>query len=211
MIDLAALDFAKGGGFVTVVTRDARSGTLLMVARADHTAIERSIADGEMWYHSRTRGLWHKGATSGNVQRLVSLDADCDGDVVLASVVPAGPSCHTGTESCFGDAGRHERMIDRLTDRIESRRREGSESSYTRRLFADRNLRLKKIGEESAELVVACADRDTERAVEEAADLLYHTLVALAEVGANWTAVEACLARRAQSPTASTQRPVVDG
>jgi phosphoribosyl-ATP pyrophosphohydrolase/phosphoribosyl-AMP cyclohydrolase len=174
MIDLAALDFAKGGGFVTVVTRDARSGTLLMVARADHTAIERSIADGEMWYHSRTRGLWHKGATSGNVQRLVSLDADCDGDVVLASVVPAGPSCHPGTES-------------------------------------DRNLRLKKIGEESAELVVACADRDTERAVEEAADLLYHTLVALAEVGANWTAVEACLARRAQSPTASTQRPVVDG
>src|SRR5919202_1071288 len=99
---LAALDFSKGGGLVTVVTQDARTGAVLMVAHADRDALERTLATGEMHYRSRTRGLWHKGATSGNVQRVVSLAADCDGDTVLARVAPAGPACHTGAVSCFG-------------------------------------------------------------------------------------------------------------
>src|SRR6476646_8457009 len=103
MLDLDALDFAKGGGLVTVVTQDATSGAVLMVAHADREALERTIATGEMHYRSRTRGLWHKGATSGNVQRMLSLSLDCDGDAVLARVQPAGPSCHTGSVSCFGD------------------------------------------------------------------------------------------------------------
>ena len=97
MLDLAALDFTKGGGLVTVVTQDARPGAVLMVAHADREALERTLATGEMHYRSRTRGLWHKGATSGNAQRVVSLAADCDGDAVLARVHPAGPACHTGT------------------------------------------------------------------------------------------------------------------
>ena len=101
--DLDALDFAKGGGLVTVVAQDARSGAVLMVAHADREAIARTLATGEMHYRSRTRGLWHKGATSGNVQRVVSLALDCDGDAVLARVLPAGPACHTGATSCFGD------------------------------------------------------------------------------------------------------------
>ena len=93
-LDLDALNFEKNGGTVTVVTQDARTGAVLMVAAADRRALERTIVTGEMHYTSRTRGHWHKGATSGNVQNVRSLTADCDGDVVLARVVPAGPACH---------------------------------------------------------------------------------------------------------------------
>src|SRR3954471_6893392 len=103
MLDLDALDFAKGNGLVTVIAQDALSGVVLMVAHADREALERTIATGEMHYRSRTRGLWHKGATSGNIQRLISFSADCDNDAGPARVAPAGPACHTGARSCFGE------------------------------------------------------------------------------------------------------------
>src|SRR5688572_28529922 len=95
--DLKTLDFAKGGGVVTVVTVDDVSGRVLMVAQADREALERTLATGEMHYRSRSRGLWRKGETSGNVQAVVHLARDCDGDAVLARVRPAGPACHNGT------------------------------------------------------------------------------------------------------------------
>ena len=104
MLDLNTIDFAKGGGTVTVIAQDTVTGAVLMVAQADREALERTIATGEMHYRSRSRGLWHKGATSGNVQRVVSLTADCDGDAVLARVLPAGPACHTGERTCFSGA-----------------------------------------------------------------------------------------------------------
>jgi phosphoribosyl-ATP pyrophosphohydrolase/phosphoribosyl-AMP cyclohydrolase len=90
--DLEQLDFAKGGGLVTVVAQHAESGAVLMVAHADRGALERTLNTGEMHYRSRARGEWHKGATSGNVQRVVELRYDCDGDAVLATVLPAGPA-----------------------------------------------------------------------------------------------------------------------
>ena len=183
-LDLDALDFARSGGLVTVVTQDARTGVLLMVAHADRDALARTLETGEMHYRSRSRGPWHKGATSGNVQRVVSLSADCDGDAVLARVVPAGPACHTGAPSCFGDDALGADALGAL-GRTLARRAHGapSASSYTSRLLGDRNLRLKKIGEEAAELVTACADGDAARATEEATDLLYHALVALRALG----------------------------
>src|SRR5258708_25898354 len=101
-LDLETIDFEKGAGVVTVIAQDSATGDVLMVAHADREALERTIASGEMHYRSRTRGPWHKGATSGNVQRVVSLTLDCDGDAVLARVAPAGPACHTGQRSCFG-------------------------------------------------------------------------------------------------------------
>src|ERR671914_2471594 len=104
---LPDLDFSKGDGLVTVIAQDARTGAVLMVAGADREALERTIATGEMHYRSRTRGLWHKGGTSGNVQRVVSLSADCDGDAVLARVIPAGPACHNGSTTCFGAGAAH--------------------------------------------------------------------------------------------------------
>jgi len=200
-IDLDALDFEKGSGSVTVVAQDALSGAVLMVAHADREALERTLATGEMHYRSRTRGLWHKGATSGNTQRVVSLAADCDGDAVLARVIPAGPACHTGTTSCFSDAAYPVETLGVLDATIEARRTSedapAERPSYTRRLLADRNLRLKKLGEETAELVTACADGDGGRAAEEASDLLYHTLVALRALGVGIDDVRRILEQRA--------------
>lgn len=201
MLDLDALDFVKGGGTVTVVAQDAITGAVLMVAAADREALERTIATGEMHYRSRSRGLWHKGATSGNVQRVVSLHADCDADAVLARIDPAGPACHTGTVSCFGaDAQRADELS--TLDAVIARRAGGTPSgapSYTRRLLDDRNLRLKKLGEEAAELAVACADGNRAQAAEEAADLLYHVFVALRGVGASLADIRVVLRGRAES------------
>ncbi len=196
--DLDRLDFSKGNGLVTVVTQDVVSGRILMVAHADREALERTMATGEMHYRSRTRGLWHKGATSGNTQRLVRLTTDCDADTVLAQVLPAGPACHTGAVSCFGDAADSADVLSRLDGIIASRAAATTEagSGYTTKLLSDRNLRLKKLGEEATELAVACADGDRERAVDEAADLVYHTLVALRAVGASLDDVRRALAAR---------------
>ena len=209
MFDLQQLDFDKGNGLVTVVAQDAATGRVLMVAHADREALERTVATGEMHYRSRTRGLWHKGATSGNVQQVVSLAADCDGDAVLARVVPAGPACHTGAGTCFAQAGPPEADAgDALTAldatiaaRANATRPDApsdARPSYTQRLLADRNLRLKKLGEEAAELVTACADADAERAAEEGADVVYHTLVALRAVGVSLDDVRRVLADRAR-------------
>ncbi|HVT40049.1 MAG TPA: bifunctional phosphoribosyl-AMP cyclohydrolase/phosphoribosyl-ATP diphosphatase HisIE [Gemmatimonadaceae bacterium] len=199
MLDLNQLDFAKGNGVVTVVAQDARTGVVLMVAHADRDALERSITTGEMHYRSRTRGLWHKGGTSGNVQRVVSLTADCDGDAVLARVIPAGPACHTGAQSCFGSDALKPDALAVLDATITERASLGDaqpQSSHTRRLLNDRNLRLKKIGEEAAELVTACADDDVVGAREETADIIYHALVALRAVGGSLSDVQEVLAAR---------------
>lgn len=215
MLDLSALDYDKNGGLITVVTQDAATGTVLMVAHADRAAVERTLASGEMHYFSRTRGLWHKGATSGNTQRVVSLACDCDGDVLLARVVPNGPACHTGSVSCFvgpesmGDAlsaldatiaGRAESAeVDNshATRTPRAKTPAGEAQSYTVQLLEDRNLRLKKLGEEAAELIAACADGDLPRATEEVADLLYHALVALRAAGGSLSDVQRVLAKRA--------------
>ena len=202
-LDLSALNFEKGNGLVTIVTQDARSGAVLMIAHADREALERTIETGEMHYRSRTRGLWHKGATSGNTQRVIALLPDCDGDAVLARVTPAGPACHTGATSCFGADALSADTFGSLDATIERRAAESTppsaRPSYTRKLLGDRNLRLKKIGEEAAELVLACADEDVARASEEAADLIYHALVALHAVGARVADVRRVLANRVRT------------
>ena len=201
MLDLDTLDFAKGGGLVTVVAQDARTGVVLMVAHADREALERTVTTGEMHYHSRTRGLWHKGGTSGNVQRVVELAVDCDRDAVLARVKPAGPACHTGALTCFG-AGAGVGASDALgtldaTIAARVNDAPGTGTGYTQRLLADRNLRLKKIGEEASELVTACADGDAARATAETADLIYHAFVALHAVGGSLDDVRTVLDARA--------------
>jgi phosphoribosyl-AMP cyclohydrolase / phosphoribosyl-ATP pyrophosphohydrolase len=244
MLDLSSLNFEKGSGLVTVVTQDAVTGAVLTVAHADREALERTIATGEMHYRSRTRGLWHKGATSGHTQRVVSLTADCDGDAVLARVDPRGPACHTGQVSCFGDRGVAADALGELDATIAHRKsplstrnvglrgtgaypsfdvitptptsspmfRPKSESpaagepprvSYTQKLLDDRNLRLKKLGEEAAELVTACADGDADRAVEESVDLIYHLLVNLHSLGATLDEVRREVAKRAGTSNGS--------
>ena len=173
-------------GLLPVIAQDAEDGRVLMLAWANREALERSLAGGELTFWSRSReALWTKGETSGNVLHLVSLHADCDGDTVLARVSPAGPACHTGDPTCFG--GGTEPLSEStlpgvwrtLVDRAEAR----PEGSYTVRLLDDPNLRVKKLGEENAELIQALVQGDGSRAVEEAADLLYHALAALLAAG----------------------------
>jgi len=195
---LAALNFEKGGGLVPVVAQHAHTGEVLMLAYANREALERTLATGTMCYYSRSRdALWCKGETSGNTQRLVSLHADCDADAVLARVEPAGPSCHTGARSCFSAPP----TIAALADVLASRKTSPPAGSYTARLFGDRNLRLKKLGEEATELALACVTGETERVAEEAADLLYHALVACAAAGVEAADVLAALDRRLPAPT----------
>lgn len=208
MLDLSTLDFSKGDGLVTVVAQDATTGAVLMLAHADHEALERTIETGEMHYRSRSRGLWRKGDTSGNVQRVVSLSADCDGDAILARVIPAGPACHAGATSCFGTDALRPDALSELAATVANRAAAAGEPdsatpSYTRRLLGDRNLRLKKIGEEAAELVVALADEDRARAAEEGADLIFHTFVGLHDVGVSLDDLRRVLARRAHRSSAA--------
>lgn len=217
--DLDAVRFDEGRGLVPVVTQDAGVGTVLMVAWADREALERTLETGWMHYHSRSREtLWRKGETSGNVQRLVSLHLDCDGDTVLAKVEPEGPACHTGRVSCFGvggarvvgsppesnlagdpgpengEAGRS--FLPTLWRILASRAEERPEGSYTVRLLDDANLRTKKLGEETAELVAALSRNDRDAVGEEAADLLYHLLAALLAQGVELDDVDEILRKR---------------
>ena len=200
-LNLDTLDFSKSNGLVTVVTQDALTGVVLMVAHANREALQLTQSSGEMHYTSRTRGLWHKGATSGNTQRVVSLSADCDGDAVLARVAPAGPACHTGQVSCFGNTALGADAIGALDATISARANlpagDTPTPSYTQRLLSDRNLRLKKLGEEAVELATACADVDPERGAEEGADVIYHTLVALRAIGVSLSDIRTVLAGRA--------------
>jgi phosphoribosyl-AMP cyclohydrolase / phosphoribosyl-ATP pyrophosphohydrolase len=194
-------------GLIPVVTQEARTGQVLMMAWANRDALKRSLDSGFMHYWSRSRSsLWKKGETSGNLQTVVSLHADCDGDTVLARVTMDGPACHTGDAACFGELeavsttdipGRSatSSVLGELWSVLEARDRERPEGSWTTRLLEDENLRLKKLGEETVELVTALVRGDA-RASEEAADLLFHVLVALKGAGRSWSEVEAELVRR---------------
>lgn len=210
MDDVASLRFDQNG-LLPVVAQDVDSGTVLMVAWANREAVESTLEHGELHFWSRSRAeLWHKGETSGNTLALVSLHADCDGDTLLALVRPSGPACHTGETTCFGaetrpgdfraDSGDGDAddILTRLDRVLHARARERPEDSYTVRLLDDENLRLKKLGEETAELVTALAQDEEKRAVEEAADLVYHLLVALRACDLGLDELRRALASRAR-------------
>ena len=176
-------------GLVPVVTQDANTGEVLMLAYANEEAIRKTVESGEAHYHSRSRDeLWYKGVTSGNTQKMVEIRLDCDGDALLYRVDPRGPTCHTGTYSCFftslagsdGETLSLGRTLERLAGTIAERHREMPESSYTAKLLQRGTGRVaQKVGEEAVEVVVAALKG--EKLAEETADLLYHLMVLLEE------------------------------
>jgi phosphoribosyl-ATP pyrophosphohydrolase/phosphoribosyl-AMP cyclohydrolase len=179
--ELDALVFSDEA-LIPVVAQDARGGRVLMVAFANREALERTLDTGVMHFWSRSRRqLWRKGETSGNALRLRSLHADCDSDTLLALVEPTGPACHTGEITCFGASAGP--VLPELWETLVSRAEERPGNSYTARLLEDENLRIKKVGEEATELVLAIMKESGQRQSEEAADLLYHLLVALLGAG----------------------------
>lgn len=199
-LDIKSLKFDERG-LIPAIVQDARTREVLTLAYMNETSLARTIATGETWFWSRSRNeLWHKGETSGNTQQVVGLSSDCDQDAIVVLVNPAGPACHTGARSCFTDVAAYEDLGLVLADLyalIEHRKRERPEGSYTTYLF-DKGLDkiLKKVGEESAETIIAAKNEDGDRLTSEVADLAYHLLVLLVARGVSLEQVGAELARR---------------
>jgi phosphoribosyl-AMP cyclohydrolase / phosphoribosyl-ATP pyrophosphohydrolase len=175
-------------GLVPAIVQDYLDGTVLMLAWMNQESLQKTLETGETWFWSRSRSkFWHKGETSGHIQKVRTIRYDCDSDALLVSVEQVGDiACHTGERSCFHQIDGEvvpppADTLSQLFAVICDRRDHPTEGSYTAKLFqAGDNKILKKIGEESAEVVMACKDDDTDAIAGEVADLFYHTLVAIA-------------------------------
>ena len=180
-------------GLVPAIAQDYLDGTVLMLAWMSKESLQKTIDTGEVWYWSRSRKeLWHKGATSGHIQKVKTIRYDCDSDALLISIEQVGDvACHTGERSCFHkiDHSQSAPPADTLSELfkiISDRKQHPVPESYTCKLFeGGDNKILKKIGEEAAEVVMACKDDEPEEIASEIADLFYHSLVALAHHNVN--------------------------
>ena len=200
------LRFDPATGLIPAVVQDARSGRVLMLGYMNHEALERTLETGRVTFHSRRRdALWTKGETSGNRLNLVELRPDCDGDALLVRAIARGPTCHTGAVSCFGEPDRLTlgEVVGELFDVIRDRTTERPRGSYTARLAEAGTARIaQKVVEEAAELALEAVQAGV-TVDEESADLVYHMLVLMSELGVTPEQVAACLAarRRSAKPT----------
>lgn len=199
MIDPDTIDWAKVDGLVPAIVQHAATGEVRMVGYMDRAALEATIADRLVTFHSRSRGrLWRKGETSGNLLDLVDIRRDCDGDALLVLALPRGPTCHTGTDSCFGaGAAPGFAFLATLAATVRDRAAADPATSYTARLIGEGPRRLaQKVGEEGVEVALAAAASDADALTSEAADLVYHLTVLLEASDSSWDAVLAELERR---------------
>lgn len=176
------IDFEKGGGLVPVIIQNADTGSVLMLGYMNETALAASRETGLVTFYSRSRQtLWCKGETSGNTLSIVDISVDCDRDTLLIRARPAGPTCHLGTSSCFGDdCAPAFGFLAELNTLIERRKSADSQNSYTAKLLqGDINRLAQKVGEEGVETVIAGLAQSDEALLNEAADLLYHLMVLL--------------------------------
>ncbi len=183
----AVLENAKFGadGLIPAVVQDAHTREVLTVAYMNKEALQLTLERNETYFWSRSRQqLWHKGETSGNLQKVLRVSLDCDQDAVLVEVEPLGPACHTGAYSCFGLEPGIEGVLQELYAVIEKRKEQRPEGSYTTYLFnSGLDKILKKVGEEATETIVAAKNPDSDRLISETGDLIYHLLVLLVERG----------------------------
>ena len=180
-----------------IIVQDADTRAVLMLAYGNKTSLERTRKTGWMHYWSRSRnGLWRKGESSGNAQRVISLKWDCDHDTLLAKVRPTGPSCHTGTYTCFGEQKQPPVFPDELWKIFQDREKRRPKNSYVARLLANQELARKKVGEEAVEFILASQGRSRRHIISEAADLFFHTLVLLYACQVPFEEVQAELRRR---------------
>jgi len=177
------IDFEKGGGLVPAIVQDADTLQVLMLGYMNAASVAKTEETGLVTFYSRSREtLWTKGETSGNTLALVSMTVDCDKDTILVKARPTGPTCHTGTVSCFGEDGANGvGFLSYLETLIEGRKTADPESSYTAQLLQGPLRRAaQKVGEEGVETALAAVAETDDKLVSEAADLFYHTLVLLA-------------------------------
>lgn len=192
------LDITKNpDGLVPAIIQDARTMQVLMLGYMNREAYEKSVAEGRVTFWSRTRQkLWTKGETSGNYLDIVSIATDCDMDTLLVRAVPHGPTCHTGSKSCFGTP-ETEGFIRYLGDVISRRRAEMPEGSYTTKLFTKGVAKIaQKVGEEAVETVIEAVAGNRDAFLYEASDLAYHLLVLLEQMGCSVADMEKELASR---------------
>jgi phosphoribosyl-AMP cyclohydrolase / phosphoribosyl-ATP pyrophosphohydrolase len=192
--DIASVMFDERG-LIVAVAQDRATGTVLMVAYMDKEALSRTVESGEAHFWSRSRqALWHKGATSGNVLHVEEIQADCDRDALLLSVHPSGPACHTGQRSCFAEPAT---ILDQLDATLRDREADRPRGSYSATLFdSGRAAILRKVGEESVEVLLAGVGEGDEALTHEVADLWFHTAVLLRERGLSPDRVLRVLAER---------------
>ena len=181
------IDFGKCGGLVPAIIQDATTNKVLMLGYMNQEALDKTKETGLVTFFSRSRQtLWTKGETSGNYLKLVDMKIDCDNDTLLVKAIPAGPVCHKGTDTCWGETNESSPLtfLSQLQDFIEKRHEEMPEGSYTTSLFRDGlNRMAQKVGEEALELVIEATNGSNERMVYEGADMLYHLIVLLTSKG----------------------------
>ena len=181
------IDFEKMGGLVPAIVQDAVTKNVLMLGFMNEEAYRRTVETGNVTFWSRSRQtLWTKGETSGNLLHMVSIQADCDNDTLLVKAHPDGPTCHTGTDTCWGETNDKNPLLflAELQDFINRRKEVMPEGSYTTSLFAKGiNKIAQKVGEEALETVIEATNGTNDHLVYEASDLLYHLLVMLTEKG----------------------------
>ena len=180
------LDFEKMGGLIPAIVQDNNTNKVLMLGFMNEEALEQTLSSGKVTFFSRTKNrLWMKGETSGNTLSVVSITPDCDNDTLLIKAIPAGPVCHLGTDTCFGEKNEEDIMFMKyLQNFIERRRHEMPEGSYTTTLFQKGiNRMAQKVGEEAVETVIEATNGTEDRLIYEASDLIYHLIVLLTSKG----------------------------
>ena len=181
------IDFEKMNGLVPAIIQDSITKNVLMLGFMNEEAYQKTLATKRVTFYSRSRKcLWTKGETSGNYLELVSMKPDCDNDTLLVKVIPHGPTCHTGTDTCWGEENKRNPLLflSELQDFINKRHEEMPEKSYTTSLFKDGTNRMaQKVGEEAVETVIEATNGTDDRLIYEASDLIYHLIVLLTSKG----------------------------
>ena len=202
MLDVEKLKF-NDQGLIPAIVIDTETKDVLMLAYMNKESLRVSMAEGRTCFWSRSRGeLWRKGETSGNVQKIVSITADCDADTLLVEVRKAGPACHTGAESCFFQPvfeGEEPPAFqyDDLFEMLRGRKAEPKEGSYTTYLFEKGiDKILKKVGEETTEVILSAKDGDKANTIYEIGDLMYHVMVLMIEAGISLDEIKREMASR---------------
>ncbi len=194
------IDFKKMNGLVPAIVQDSVTKTVLMLGYMNEEAYNKTLETGKVTFWSRSRNqLWTKGETSGNFLHLVEIKVDCDGDTLLVKAKPDGPTCHLGTDTCWGEDNTANPLLflTELQDFINKRREEMPEGSYTTSLFKDGlNRMAQKVGEEALELVIEAVNGTDERLIYEGSDMLYHLIVLLSSKGLRIEDMAAELAER---------------
>lgn len=193
--------FTPQNPLLPCIIQDHVTGKVLMLGYMNEEAYQRTVTERRVTFFSRSKQrLWTKGETSGNFLEVVNIQADCDNDTLLIQVIPSGPVCHTGSDTCFGEVNT-KRMCDKLEEIIRRRKENPKQGSYTTSLFENGLNRIaQKVGEEAVELVIAAKDEDDDRFLNEAADLFYHYLVLLISRNKSLADVEAILEKRHRQP-----------